>query len=157
MMQYINKVPTMEKFLFFLDLRIGAMIAAVYGIFMCSLASPSIIIYINYFRNAHQHHIYENDPTMVFDFISFIVTILGIAALSVVLLIGAFTKDVKLVRIYVIGMIFCLTLMLVVTILSLVMPMFSFWGDLIVLTLYIYAWLTAHSLHQKLESGANLT
>lgn len=41
-------------------------------------------------------------------------------------------KEIKLIKIYVVGMIFCLTLMLVVTIMSLAMPMFSFWGDLIV-------------------------
>lgn len=60
MMQYISRVPTIDKFLFLIDLRRGSIIAALYGILMCSIASPSFVIYINYFKNNHEHHIYES-------------------------------------------------------------------------------------------------
>lgn len=60
MMRYISKVPTMNKFAFLLDLRRGSMIAALYGILMSSIASPSFVVYLKYFQNSHEHHIYES-------------------------------------------------------------------------------------------------
>uniref|UniRef100_A0A336MM92 CSON003801 protein n=1 Tax=Culicoides sonorensis TaxID=179676 RepID=A0A336MM92_CULSO len=157
MMRFLNKIPTINSFLYFFDLRIGSIITAVFGIIMCSIDSPTFIFYIRYFQSEHKHMIYEDDPTMVFDFILFIITLLGIAALSIILLIGAYNNDKQLVGIYKVGMVFCLGIMLIVTIMSIFLPAFSFWADLVFFLLYVYGWFTAHSLHQKLESGANLT
>lgn len=60
MMKCISKIPTMENFLFFLDLRRGAMIAAIFGIVMCSIDAPNFVVYLKYFQNRHEHHFYES-------------------------------------------------------------------------------------------------
>jgi len=155
-MSPLKSIPTMNTFLCFLDLRRGCIIVGLISVILCVVDSSSLIYFMRHMTKEDNRHHIEGDPTMIFDFLAFTISLVGITSLSIILMIGAYKKEPTLVKVYVIGMIFCLSLMVIVTIMSFVVKQFSFWNDLIMFFIYAYCWFTAHSLQQKLESGDNL-